>query len=48
METADIRKDLHELIDKADMKLLKLLLAIAKAYNGKPTFNDNISATGLS
>ena len=33
MQTANIRERLHHFIDEGDVKLLKLMYAVAKEYN---------------
>jgi hypothetical protein len=35
MQAATIRQKLHNYVDKGDEKLLKLMYAIAKEYNGE-------------
>ena len=38
METAGIREQLHQYIDKGDEKFLRLMYALAKEYNDKDDF----------
>lgn len=38
MEGSSIRQKLHQYIDKGDEKLLKLMYAVAKEYNGDDDF----------
>jgi hypothetical protein len=38
METANIREELHQYIDKGDEKFLRLLYALAKEYNDEDDF----------
>lgn len=38
MQMANIRQKLHQYIDKGDEKLLKLMYAVAKEYNGEDDF----------
>lgn len=38
MEVANIRQKLHQYIDKADEKLVKLMYAVAKEYNDEDDF----------
>jgi hypothetical protein len=38
METAGIREQLHQYIDKGDEKFLRLMYALAKEYNDEDDF----------
>ncbi|RFM29052.1 hypothetical protein [Deminuibacter soli] len=47
MEVTSMRQKLHQYIDKSDDKLLKLMYALAKEYNGDDDFEFEFTAAEI-
>lgn len=47
MQASNIRQKLHQYVDKADEKLLKLMYAVAKEYNDDDDFEYEFSEEEL-